>query len=246
MANQIRVDLHIHSAVSPCAADDMTPANIVRMAQLEGLGLIAITDHNTVANAGAVMEAGECFGLPVLPGMEVQTREEVHLVAIFPTLAAAEKCEKNLWEFLPPVRNQPRVFGRQLVYDSQDRVQFELNRLLLQSVTLGVEEVGRLIKNYGGLVIAAHVDRRSYSLIGQLGFIPDGLALDGVEISRACSRERLQTELAFLSEYSVVRDSDAHRLEDLVGAGQSIFCIAKPSFEEVGRALANRRCIRTG
>jgi PHP family Zn ribbon phosphoesterase len=166
------IDLHVHTGASPCATKDMSPWNIVRMAQLENLSLIAITDHNTAANVATVMQVGDELGLVVLPGIEVQTREEVHLLAIFPTLEAVLAFEQFILQHLPNIANHPKVFGEQIIYDACDRQIGSIERLLLQSVMLGVEEVGEAITDYTGLTIAAHINRRSYSLIGQLGFVP--------------------------------------------------------------------------
>jgi len=234
------IDLHIHTGASPCAAKDMSPWNIVRMAQLENLSLIAITDHNTVANVATVMQVGDELGLTVLPGMEVQTREEAHLIAIFPTLDAALAFEQLILRHLPKIANRPKVFGEQVIYDIADRKVGSIERLLLQSVMLGVEEVGEAIAEYSGLTIAAHVNRRSYSLIGQLGFVPETLQLHAVEIDSSCSWERFVSEFECLRHYPVLRNSDAHRLTDLVGDHHSAVLLEEPSF------LALRKLLLSG
>ena len=224
------IDLHIHTGGSPCASKEMSPWNIVRMAQLEGLSLIAITDHNTAANVEAVMQVGAKLGLPVLPGMEVQTREEIHLLAIFPCLEAVLAFENLILEHLPDVKNQPQIFGEQILYDSADRQRGSIERLLLQSVALGVEEVGKAIDAHGGLTIAAHINRRAYSLIGQLGFVPETLKLDAMEIDRFYPYERFLDEYESLDQYPVLRNSDAHQLTDLVDSHSSAVLIQEPSF----------------
>lgn len=234
------MDLHIHTGASPCAAKDMTPWNIVRMAQLEGLSLIAITDHNTAANAGAVMEVGEKLGLAVLPGIEVQTREEVHLIAIFPTLEATLAFEEFIWRHLPDIRNRPEVFGQQILYDGEDRQIGSIERLLLQSVTLRVEEVGAAIIAHEGLTIAAHINRRSFGLIGQLGLVPGGLHLDAVELDRSFPYKRFAAEYASLVDYPVLHSSDAHRLTDLVNGRRSAVLMREISFTALRGLLESR------
>lgn len=234
------IDLHIHTGASPCAAKEMSPWNIVRMSQLEGLSLIAITDHNTAANAGAVMRVGDELGLVILPGMEVQTREEVHLLAIFPTLEAVAAFEEFIWDHLPDIPNRPEFFGEQILYDSQDRQVASIERLLLQSVMLGVEEVGAAITAHAGLTIAAHINRRSYSLIGQLGFVPRDLKLDAIEIDRSFSYKRFTDEYVSLRHYPVLSNSDAHQLTDIVESHQSAVLIQEPSF------LALRELLESG
>ncbi|HHV93793.1 MAG TPA: PHP domain-containing protein [Firmicutes bacterium] len=237
MADWMQIDLHIHTAASPCADEEMTPWNIVRMAQLEGLKLIAVTDHNTIANAWAVMEVGKQLGLAVLPGIEVQTREEVHLLGIFPTLEQASAFQELIWNRLPDVPNHPEVFGEQILYDSSDRPIGTVKRLLLQSVMLGVEEVGTAIKVCGGLTIAAHVNRRSYSLIGQLAVVPEGLKLDAVEIDRSLSYRGFLEKFQELGCYPVLCSSDAHRLTDLVGSHRPRLFLDEASFAALEELL---------
>lgn len=248
MARWTSVDLHVHTGLSPCAHKEMSPWNIVRMAQLEDLGLIAITDHNTVANAGIVMQVGAMLGLPVLPGMEVQTQEEVHLLAIFPELDAALVFEEFVWQYLPDIPNRPEVFGEQILYDGKDERVGQVQRLLLQSVELGIEEVGKAIIACEGLIIASHINRRGYSLIGQLGFVPPGLRLDGVEIDRSFPQEKFINEYSYLGEYPVLRNSDAHQLTDLVGGFQSELFMEKPDFALLKELLrsGDRQRMRLG
>ena len=244
VAKWMPIDLHVHTGLSPCAEQEMSPWNIVRMAQLEKLALIAITDHNTVANAGTVMQVGAELGLSVLAGMEVQTREEVHLLAIFPTLDLALAFEKFVWEYLPDIPNRPEVFGEQILYDSEDKQIGSIEKLLMQSVLLGVEEVGEAIAAHEGLVIASHINRRAYSLIGQLGFVPPDLSLDAVEIDRSFTYERFTNEYEQLRQYPVLCNSDAHQLTDLVGSFQSVVLMERPSFAALKSLLASRDHLR--
>ncbi|MGI6566169.1 MAG: PHP domain-containing protein [Limnochordia bacterium] len=244
MADWVQVDLHIHTAASPCAEAEMTPWNIVRMAQLEGLALIAVTDHNTIANAGAVMEVGERLGLAVLPGVEVQTREEVHLLGVFPSLEQAAAFQGLIWSRLPDQPNHPKIFGEQILYDSNDTPIGTIERLLLQSVPLGIEEAGAAIAAHGGLTIAAHVNRRSYSLISQLAMVPEGLKLDAVEIDRSCSYERFIEEHEELRCYPILCSSDAHRLTDLVGSHRPWLLLDDVSFAALKELLASDDCSR--
>ena len=239
MADWMQVDLHIHTAVSPCAHEEMTPWNIVRMAQLEGLELIAITDHNTIANAWAVIEVGVELGLAVLPGVEVQTREEVHLLGIFPTLEQASAFQDFIWSYLPDKPNHPEILGEQILYDNSDRPVGTVERLLLQSVLLGVEEVGAAIAAHGGLTIAAHINRRSYSLISQLAMVPDGLKLDAVEIDRSLSYQGFMKEYEELFRYPILCNSDAHSLTDLVGNYRPWLLLDEASFAALKELLAS-------
>ena len=237
VAKWLSIDLHIHTGASPCANLEMSPWNIVRMAQLENLDLIAITDHNTAANADAVMKIGRKLGLTVLAGMEVQTQEEVHLLAVFPELDAALAFEEFIWGHLPDVPNRPEFFGEQALYNMEDCIVGKIERLLLQSVALGVEDVGNSIIGFGGLVIAAHINRRAYSLISQLGFVPRGLLLHAVEVDRHYSYAKFNDEYRFLREYPVLQNSDAHELSHLVNGPKCRAYMGAPCFTDLKELL---------
>ena len=170
--NAYPYDLHIHSCLSPCGDDDMTPNNLVGMAALSGCQVIAITDHNTCKNAGAVMEAGREAGLLVVPGMELCTAEEAHVVCLFETLEGAMVFDQYVWENMPHIPNRPEIFGEQRLMDSQDRQTGLLEDLLLVSSFLGVDQVPEIAARYGGVAFPAHVNRDSYSVLASLGTIP--------------------------------------------------------------------------
>ena len=168
---KIAVDLHIHSALSPCADNDMTPNNIVNMAVLKGLDAIAVTDHNSCSNVEAVMKvAGD--RILVLPGMEVQSREDVHLLCYFSSLEALFKFDSYIRKHMNGMQNISEIFGNQYIMDEFDRITGERKDMLLSSINLSVERIVQLTYDIGGVVVPAHVDRPSYSIISQLGFIP--------------------------------------------------------------------------
>ena len=168
-------DLHIHSCLSPCGDDDMTPPNIANMAALLGLDLIAVTDHNSCRNAGAVMEAARMLGLPlrVLPGMEVTTAEEVHVVCLFPELAAAQAAGEEVEAALLPVKNKPEIFGHQWILGPGEERLGELETLLINATRLSIDEMPGFAKKYGGVAFPAHIDRTSNSVFANLGYFPD-------------------------------------------------------------------------
>jgi PHP family Zn ribbon phosphoesterase len=178
------VDLHIHTVLSPCAEVEMIPPLIVRRAQELGLGMIAIVDHNCAANAQAVIEAAKGTGIAVLPGMEVQTREEVHLLCLFDTLEQAEAWQETVWSALPDQRNREAYFGAQYVVDATGDHLYTEDRLLSASASLSVEQVVAGANALGGICLPAHVDRPSFSILSNLGFIPPGLPIAGIELSR--------------------------------------------------------------
>jgi len=208
-------DLHIHSALSPCASDDMTPNNIVNMCVLKGLDIIAVTDHNSARNVEAIANLGERKGLLVVPGMEVQTKEEVHVLCYFHTLDHCYDFQAKWEDSLPQIENRRESFGNQLILDEDDELIGEYPYLLLTSSYFGVEDVFRLIRDRG-VAVFAHVDRPSFSVLSNLGFIPD---IDGVvtlEISGAVSLQQFLMEYPTLGKYRILQSSDAHYLGDIM------------------------------
>lgn len=212
----IYYDFHIHSALSPCGDKDMTPNNIVNMASIIGLDAIAITDHNSIGNVRAAIKVGEQVGVKVLAGMEVETAEEIHILTLYKTIEAAEEVAKKVYDALPDIKNRPEIFGNQYYMDEEDNVIGEEEKLLISPTTIQVEDLLEMVKSVGGLVFPAHVDRHSYSILTNLGFIPEELAVDGIEISKKVGD--VQTYLNSrpdLKKYSVLRNSDAHYLTDI-------------------------------
>lgn len=215
----IYYDFHIHSCLSPCGDADMTPNNIVNMAKLSGLDTIAISDHNTVGNVRAAMSVGERVGVKVVPGMEVQTAEEVHILTLYPSIEAAEVAAKAVYARLPDIKNRPEIFGEQVFMDENDAVTGYEEKLLIASAEMDVRELFDLVKSVGGAFIPAHVDRHSYSVLTNLGFIPDDLGITKIEVSR--KTEDLEAYLKSRSElsgYRIFRSSDAHYLGDIASA----------------------------
>lgn len=209
------VDLHVHTALSPCGDDDMTPNNIVNMALLKGLDLIAITDHNSCANVEAVIDAGRNKGLMVIPGIEVQSKEEVHLICLFKKLEQALEFGELIYESLSNIPNNEELFGNQLIMDASDNVIGKLEKLLLTSSTYSISEVFELTSKYGGMCIPAHIDRQGYSIISNLGFIPPNLKVDAVEISKKLKLESALEKMPFIKSYKHIVSSDAHYLWDI-------------------------------
>ncbi len=212
---EFAVDFHIHSALSPCGDDDMTPGNIVNMSLLKGLDIIAVTDHNSCANLPAVLEIARENGLMVIPGMEVQTKEEVHIVCLFKKLEGAMKFAEIVYNSLPDIRNNEEVFGTQLIFNSRDEIVGKENRLLLSSTVLSVSDVFILVRGLGGICIPAHVDRPGFSIIDNLGFIPPDLKVKTIEISKKNTPEAVIKKYPFLNKYKYILSSDAHYLQDI-------------------------------
>lgn len=209
-------DFHIHSALSPCGDKDMTPNNIVNMAALSGLNTIAISDHNSVGNVKAAMEVGKNCGVTVIAGMEVETAEEVHILTLYPSLEAAEYAAKKVYESLPDIKNRPEIFGEQLYMNENDEVTGIEEKLLISPTTLAIEDVFEIVSYCGGLFIPAHVDRHSYSVLTNLGFIPDNIPIRHIEISKKVDDVKAYLDSREdLKVYKIFRNSDAHYLQDI-------------------------------
>lgn len=213
---QYAVDLHIHSALSPCSEEEMTPNNIVNMAVLKGLDIIAVTDHNTVENCPAVMNCARNAGLVAIPGMELETREEVHLLCLFPNTEAAFRMQEIVYAALPKLLNREEIFGQQLVMDEKDNIIRVNERLLLTAAGIGAEEAVELVSALGGVVIPAHIDRASYSIISNLGMMPENLKIKYVEFSKECCPDNYRQESPSLTSYQYIISSDAHKLKNIL------------------------------
>ncbi len=203
-------DLHIHSALSPCGDEDMTPNNIVNMSCLLGLDVIAVTDHNSADNIRAVCEAAK-GKIKVIPGIEVTTQEEVHTLCYFPDIDAAEDMGKLLKKHMQGIKNRPEIFGRQLLLNAEDDIIGEEELLLISAVNLDIYEVQRETKLRGGFFVPAHIDKSSYSVMSNLGFLPPDLDVDGVEITK-------EGLLKYQTDYQnkvILTSSDAHYLENI-------------------------------
>ncbi len=209
-------DFHIHSALSPCGDKDMTPNNIVNMAAISGLDTIAVSDHNTVGNVRSAIEAGKTCGVNVIPGMEVETSEEVHILTLYPSIEIAEDVAKEVYKKLPDIKNRPDIFGEQIYMDKEDNITGYEEKLLISPTTLALEDLFDLVKSAGGLFIPAHVDRHSYSVLTNLGFIPDDLDIKHIEISKSTTDlESYLNARGDLRKYKIFRNSDAHYLGDI-------------------------------
>lgn len=207
---KLSYDLHIHSALSPCADNDMTPNNIVNMSIIKGLDIIAVTDHNTCGNLRAVIEAAS-DRITVIPGMEVETSEDVHVVCYFPTIESAEKMGKIVAEKLPQIKNDSSIFGNQYYMNSRDEFVSEEEILLVNAVNMNIYEVFDTVYSLGGAAVPAHIDRSSYSILSNLGFIPPDLDLTAVEVTKN-NLEYMQNNY---SQYRIITNSDAHYLENI-------------------------------
>ena len=205
------VDLHMHTCLSPCGDELMTPNNIVNMALLKELDIIAVTDHNSARNLPAVFAVAKEAGLSVLPGMEACSQEEVHVLCYFPELAQVMAFDEAVYEYLPPLPNKADVFGPQQIMDQDDEVIGEEPRLLIQALDLPLEELVTLCRDMGGIAVPAHINRTSNSLLYNLGFIPPGVPFSAMEVAKP----PMPPPDCDLTGWRILQSSDAHRLEDI-------------------------------
>lgn len=218
----LRYDLHLHSCLSPCGDDDMTPCNLVNMAKLWELDLIALTDHNTAGNCRSAIEAAKRAGITVVPGMELCTAEEIHAVCLFSTMEAAAAFSNYVYEHLLPFPNEPEVFGRQLYLDAEDRILGEEERMLLNASEISIDALPRLMREYGGFAYPAHIDRASNSIISNFGSIEADMGFTCAEVSLQGDPAALKRQFPALQTMRILRSSDAHRLEDMREAADTI------------------------
>jgi len=231
----INADLHIHTCLSPCAELEMSPMGIVKGAIGKGIDMIAICDHNSAENTRAVIEAAEQTGLTVLPGMEVTSKEEVHILSIFSLPEDAARMQELVYNNLEGV-NDESAFGMQVIVEADGTVTGCNDRLLIGATDMSLEHIVRAIHMHHGLAIAAHIDRPGFGILGQLGFIPNDLDLDALEISARISIEDATTSYSEYSAYPIVRSSDAHFL-DAIGSGMTPLMVGAASFTEFQMAL---------
>ncbi len=221
---EVYADLHIHTALSPCAEESMTPNNIVNMAVLKGLGAIAITDHNSSENAKACMDAALGRGIVVIPGMELQTREDIHVVCLFNSLEVANTFQEFVYKYLPPIKNRADIFGEQLLFDKYDNISGVNDRMLLSSSEISFDDAFEKVKKLNGLFIPAHVDRDSYSVLCSLGFVPDYLDIKLLEYHSNKNLELLLNNGILSKRYKYIKSSDAHYLHQILERDEAI-CI---------------------
>ena len=232
---KFRADLHVHTVLSPCAEVEMIPPLIVKKALELNIDLIAITDHNASANVSAVQKAATGSNLKVLPGMEVQTREDVHLLCLFENLSELERWQAAVNESLPDTLNQAEYLGEQYVVDEYGEYIRTETRMLLTATRFSIDGVFEQVNALGGLVIPAHVDRTTYGLFPTLGQLADNWPILGFEISRHTTPEKARTTFPSMGNYPLIQSGDVHRLDEFIGT--TIFTLEEPTIDEIRMAL---------
>lgn len=228
-------ELHSHTVLSPCAEVEMIPPLIVQTALEKGINLLAVTDHNASANVIAVQKAAQGTDLIVLPGMELQTREEVHVLCLFDTLEQLATWQSLVNQHLPPLENDIEYFGEQFVVDESGEFVRRETQLLLTSADLSLEEAIEAVTSIEGLAIPAHIDRRANGLLEILGFVPVNATIEALEISRHISVDMAPLRYPQIRGYPLIRDGDAHRLSEFLGVNE--FQVESPTVAELKMAL---------
>ena len=212
---RLTYDLHIHPCLSPCGDNDMTPANLAGMAAVKGLDIIAVTDHNSCKNCEPSMKMAENYGVIALPGMELCTEEEVHVVCLFPDLYAAMDFDNYVYDKMMKIPNKEKIFGEQLLYNDMDEIIGKEPNLLLCNTSIRFDQVFGLTEERGGIMIPAHIDKAANSLIANLGFIPPDSQFTCAEIKNPNSLPGLLKTHGYLNQCRIISNSDAHYLEHI-------------------------------
>ena len=233
--NSYTYDLHIHSCLSPCADDDMTPANIAGMASLQGLTLLALTDHNTSKNCPAFFAHCKRYGIVPVAGMELTTAEDIHVICLFETLEAAMQFDLAVSEKRIRIPNRADIFGHQYIMDEDDAVVGEEGDLLINATELGLDEAYALVTSLGGVCYPAHVDRDSGGMIAVLGDLPPTPEYSAFELNDKGSYGDYVSRFPALSAKRYVVSSDAHNLWSISEGGNTV----ELEDEEPGRGYSS-------
>ncbi len=218
----------------------MSPREVVNAALGKGLDLIGVCDHNSAENVLAVKKAGERNGLMVLGGMEVASQEEAHILVFFDDDKALLGFQEFIYRHLAG-RNDEHAFGLQVIADDEDGVTGFCDRLLIAATSLPADAIVAEARSTHGesLIVAAHVDRESFSIIGQLGFVPPSMAPDALEVSARMSVAEARARFPDCRSYPIISSSDAHRPEE-IGRSFTWFTIEKGTTAEIKKAFAGK------
>ena len=227
-----RADLHIHTVLSPCASLEMSPKKIIEEALKKGINMIAVTDHNITLNVEPTFMLGKKNHITVIPGTEICSNEEVHSLAFFPDIDALRKFQEYLNSVYSNILNTDHTFGYQLVVDQEENIISEIDILLSNSLTTSLKEVEKKIHEYDGLFVPSHINRPSNSVLSQLGFIPDDLEIDALEIAKPFNEEFIDKYY----DYTIIKNSDAHTIEQ-IGMTYNSMLMESCKFSELKKAL---------
>lgn len=208
-------DLHVHSCLSPCGSDDMTPNNIAGMSMLNGVQIAALTDHNSTQNCPAFFSACRRYGIVPIPGMELTTQEEIHMVCLFPSLDSAMEFDTFLQGHRMKIKNRPKIFGNQLIMNEEDEVVGEIEELLITATDLDLTSAANAVRKFGGVPFPAHIEKSSNSILAMLGLFPEEPKFTAAELHDLSKLDSLKIMNPILNEIKIISDSDAHQLDTL-------------------------------
>ncbi len=240
-------DLHIHTVISPCGDLDMSPIRIIERALERKLDIIGITDHNCTKHAALIAEIGKQNGIFVMCGAEVTSQEEAHVLCFMPNEEKLKKLQEYIDTYLIKVPNNPKLFGEQLLVNEEEHILDEEPYLLINAIDQTIDEISEFVFSQGGLFIPAHIERPTFSLSSQLGFVPPDLKCHALEVSRYSDLEKMIQQHPDWAKHSLIQSSDAHFIPDL-GKAHTEFYLKEPSFEEIKKALLNeegRKIVKT-
>ncbi|MGQ1891712.1 PHP domain-containing protein [Thermophagus sp. OGC60D27] len=230
-----RADLHVHTCLSPCGSLDMSPVRIIREAREKQIDILGITDHNSTRQCKVIMELGQKAGITVWGGAEINTREEVHCLALFDDWKALEAFQQWLDRWLTVIRNKPDYFGHQVWVDEKENILGVEDRLLIAALDRSMEQSYDEVHRLGGIFIPAHINRKSYSLISQLGFVSPDIKADALEICKGVKGETIE-RMRWAGIKPLIGGSDAHYPEQL-GTGITLLKMKNRTLNEFKKAL---------
>lgn len=219
---RLKCDLHIHSALSPCACDDMTPANIINMCKLKNLDVIAVTDHQSCENLKSLEFWAAKSEILLIPAMEIETAESVHMICLLPSTERAIEFGNIIKESLPNIANRTEVFGNQLLFSVDDKISGTINHMLMISSSITFIDLLKIVEDYDGIAYPAHVDRESNGIISVFGEIPPEYTGRLLELSTKCDISDFLDSHPELKDYRFIRSSDSHSLSDIPEDGDIV------------------------
>jgi PHP family Zn ribbon phosphoesterase len=233
-----RAELHTHTVLSPCASVEMIPPLIIAEAESKDIDILAITDHNSIANIQSVIGAAAGTGVSIIPGIELQTREEIHSLCFFDTIGQIQAFYNRIEPSLPAIKNNAEFFGEQFIVDKTGDFIRREERLLIASATISLSEAFREVERFGGLLIPAHVNRSAYGLFPVLGFVPDDIQIEILEISKHLNPMIAADAFPHLAKFSVIQNGDAHFLNEILGFNE--FLMKEITIKEIIMAIKSQ------